>query len=746
MTGRRNRQSQRGAALLIFMIIMVTAMLTYVVTQLTPEMIEARRAQKTQEALAQAKDALIGYALTHRERKFAQDPPVPDAVYGYLPMPDLGETINLNAGFHPCETEGCSKFNNSGVTAGTTYVGHFPWLTLGTGPVRDGYASCLWYAVSGTHQALENSTTMNWDTLGQIDPAAANYSAASGNRTGHDAPIAVIFAPGPASATARPTVPGTQCGGDYTVSRYLDESNPRGIAITGDDLFGAIRKNRLFRSDLKEMLQRMAKCWSRNLAALAPVAIDGYSPPPDKIAGRIPAAPASCDDAPDTAYGDDRDPRGYFKHYGEMIFIARPEPAGGHFTVNGDTACKGVLLFSGPRTGGQRRVSAADKNDLSNYLEGDNHRSLSNPDIVFSGDPVDADAPPQANGTDIAICIPDPSVYDPRLVSPAVLGENRLVAYDTASGTLTLGKAGVSSEGAEGYPAAALFGCAWFPEKQAGGLRAYFSFRIGNSGEGFAFAAVDARRNTAAACGGAAAHLGYSGDNTYTPAIVHPKIGVEIDTSKQASAYPAGRADPDYKGGHLAIVYWGGETTADDDNVHGLPPATDPPPVAASRPPPGNPPVPAVVTQNGAGVARLDSGSVSNLVGQNIHVRVEITPVAVDAASRSKTYLVDTWLEKGDSDTNVIAAMKNTTRPLASLYPGIDTAAFIHLRDRPVIYGIAGPGCANAACPAGYDCAADNICYMEAFKSIRPGFTVSQGTLAKDQIIRIEDLVLTWLP
>lgn len=101
MAGRRHFPLQRGAALLMFLVLLVVAGLAYVVNNLTPEAMKARQERLTQEAMAQAKDTLIGYALLHRERKAAQDPPVLDAVYGYLPMPDLGEAVNQNAGSIP---------------------------------------------------------------------------------------------------------------------------------------------------------------------------------------------------------------------------------------------------------------------------------------------------------------------------------------------------------------------------------------------------------------------------------------------------------------------------------------------------------------------------------------------------------------------------------------------------------------------------------------------------------------------
>ena len=122
------RLHSSGAALLIFLILLVTAALTYVVNSLTPEMVEARRAQKTSDALAQARDALIGYALRYRDQQVAKDPDSNGeddrAMYGYLPLPDLGSSRNNNidpnchanpADLSSPELEGCDANTFTGL-------------------------------------------------------------------------------------------------------------------------------------------------------------------------------------------------------------------------------------------------------------------------------------------------------------------------------------------------------------------------------------------------------------------------------------------------------------------------------------------------------------------------------------------------------------------------------------------------------------------------------------------------------
>jgi hypothetical protein len=800
LAARRSLTRQHGAALLIFLILFVTAALTYVVSSLTPEAVEAKRAQQTSASLAQAREALVGYALRYRDDQIVDGQY--DRVYGYLPLPDLGTTRNNNTS---CTLEGCDAANFTGNALNTTVIGRLPWRTLGLPPLRDGAGECLWYVVSGSHQRQQRVSPMNGDTLGQLDIVVANGTSALSSLISnvHDRPVAIIFSPGTPlpgqDRTASSTDIVGECGGNYDATNYLDAAsasvtnylsgttnnasgdtsttpksmtvqgkifqsggnllptcqgndcslvaNDTGATITSDLLFGTIRKSSFFRTDINEMLKRMAKCWSKNLASLSPVAIADYTPPPDKVAGRIPDAAASCSSYLDTSYGDAYDPKGYFSHYRDMIFIARPEPSSGTFTVNGDNTCKGVIVFAGLRGSNQRRTNSDEQKTLSNYLESPNLDGFLNEgSIVFTGDTLFDRSPPQSASADIVLCIPPDSDDLEEVISPDLPSDKQLTSYDPDTRTLTLGRADVSDND---YPAAALFGCSWMPvaHSTGSGFRSYFSFNIEDSGEGFTFAIVDGDRNSAGVCGGARQHLGYSGSsgNASVRSIAYPKIGVEIDTSKQTDVYGVnyGRADPDYAGGHAAIVYWGDEATVDDDNVHGLPVPTVPMP---SRAPPRNPPVPATVTQHGDGVARLDSSSVSKLVGKTIHVRVEVTPASSDSVQQSTTYQVNAWIVKGDSDANIVAAMQDTTRPVTTLYPTISTAAFIHLQNQATIYDIQGGTCSvDSPCVAGQSCVS-GYCYTQTMENIRLGFTTSQSTVAKNQVIRIQNFTTTWLP
>ncbi|MDP2195317.1 MAG: hypothetical protein Q8J72_04940, partial [Rhodocyclaceae bacterium] len=281
LAGRRLQRNQRGAALLIFLVLLVMGGLTYLVNSFSPEMIAAMRQKKTEAALAQAKDALIGYALQYRDHQNeiarVGGKPLPNFVYGYLPLPDFGESVNLNTALanQTCTSEGCSKINPAGLPATDIVVGRFPWKTLGTEPLRDGYGECLWYAVTTTHRAINSTANiMNWDTLASPDILIGSGKLAFDPGNEHDRPIAVIFSPGPAFTTGgryqSPDAP--ECGGNYEHSLYINpaiNNAQHALPITSDTLFGALRRSSVrettnpinrspsFVDDINDMLDQM---------------------------------------------------------------------------------------------------------------------------------------------------------------------------------------------------------------------------------------------------------------------------------------------------------------------------------------------------------------------------------------------------------------------------------------------------------------------------------------------------------
>lgn len=170
--------------------------------------------QRTAEALAQAKEALIGYAANYRDSN-------PGEVFGYLPCPDISTS----------GTEGSAETSASQCASkDVTAIGRLPWRTLGLPPLRDGDGECLWYAVSGNFKANVNKTDlMNWDTNGLIEimaPDGTKFVAGGSGATADPTrrAVAVIFAPGAilSGQDRAPTSPPQSCGGNYNAAAYLD--------------------------------------------------------------------------------------------------------------------------------------------------------------------------------------------------------------------------------------------------------------------------------------------------------------------------------------------------------------------------------------------------------------------------------------------------------------------------------------------------------------------------------------------
>jgi hypothetical protein len=741
------RAGERGFILIVLMALLAMGGLYFLVSNLTPEAIEARRQAKTEAAFIKARDALIGYALQYRELN-------PGQVYGYLPLPDLGSSSNANhlANTNCKDQEGCEAYNFSGNGTNITVIGRFPWRMLGTEPLRDGFGECLWYIVSGSHQRNQQISPMNWDTLGQIDIVTTTDTEKLQSliASPHDRPVAIIFSPGPQLDEQNRGPIGsdvvTECGGNYTPENYLkpqvvalldnlgsatsasayfsgnrsvdtvltalaistqgkifnDSSalkkacpvgtnctlfaNNIGLPLTSDMLFGSLRKSSNFRTDINNMLAAMGTCLEK-VGIFTPRAIS-----PDLNRGKVPDV-AKCSTVEENAAG-------YFDNYGEQVFAAVADDITAcktSFVVPGncldvsiqDTTknpiitskkkCHGVLILGGQRGPGQARVSDSDRKTPSKYLEGDNLTSFTNGLVAYSGTQQFAlvsNAFPAYH--DVVRCIPEAGYSaDNPTGAPFLSVQNtaltpyggQLTGYNSSSGLITLGLEYTAAS----FPTALqtdLYGCTWQPDTHAfsGGLRSYFKFRINDSGvtttplEGFTFAIVDGDYNGINACGAARQHLGYSGNNLDTPYIKPPKIGIEVDLRRNFSGtgfnpsgtntLTNGRNDPNYTGGHVGIVYWGGEAAIattiaagsctaprflsggtcylpaeEDDNIHGYPTS-----ISGCRPPPPNPAAPATPTLS-SGVYKLDPNLSSVPTNQDFHVRVEITRSATTSGS-----------------------------------------------------------------------------------------------------------------
>ena len=402
---------QRGAALIVMLVIMVMGIAAALVNSLSTTALKTARQETTAAALAQAKEALIGYAITYGDTHAGK-------AHGYLPCPD---TVN----------DGSANTNQSNAQcAGTNIpvVGRLPWRSLKLPPLRDGHGECLWYAVSGTFKAVAGgymNDLMNWDTTGQFTIQDADGTTLSGT-TVHDRPVAVIFSAGtPLGAQSHPLGSVRECSGDNSnsVTAYLEGDNaflppaspPEStivltmgsqssaanndvmLWITLGDIFEHIKKRSDFSNQISNLLDDSNFRLQVELAHPETVAVSGMG---TKGTGNI-----NCGAITNTAN------RAFCNNWKEMLLLTQlPTPSSITIANNGVPAtigpCARVLIFGGQRTAAQVRLTGGDKSDPANYLEGANLTAFATPTATsgnFSGaSTFDANSP----SVDLLRCLP----------------------------------------------------------------------------------------------------------------------------------------------------------------------------------------------------------------------------------------------------------------------------------------------------------------------------------------------------
>lgn len=463
---------QRGAALLVILMIVGVLGAFFAVRALNG--LTAERDRVTAAALAQAKDALIGYAVTYRDTH-------PDAVtselnkpFGYLPCPDT---------------------NNDGIAELTcglkdvSVTGRLPWKTLGLAPLRDSAGECLWYAVSGRAKNSANTDVLNWDTLGQFPISEAITGTTLAAADTHTTPWAVVFAPRAViAAQTRAGAAGSECGGNNNVASYLDGADPiyagvapsananttltlsssesvrvgsnndQGLWITGKEIFDRVKKRSDFKKDIGDMMGDLAACLNTMPPASLPAAAGSKG-----IDGPL----AACLE-PNALKNNVRN------NWKDNLLYAKL-PTSTSITIDGNNSpsdCAAVLIFSGERTGVQTRLTATDKTNAGNYLEAPNATSFPN-GTSYSG----AATYNHVNQSqDIVACISATAPATPGtqisfasdFATFAAAGSG--VAPDSATQTVTM----ATASGNNG-------GCFWSPSSLplAGKtIRAYYEFKF----------------------------------------------------------------------------------------------------------------------------------------------------------------------------------------------------------------------------------------------------------------------------
>lgn len=192
-----NRQS--GLGLILFFMALLLTGTTFIVYNLPNNTNQIKAQSKTNQALIEAKQALLSYAVSHYYRTNNAGA-IQNGFFAYLPCPEAtavaaGEGNQANN----CDAQ---QFNA---------LGRLPWKSLNISPLKDSSGQCLWYAVSAAYK--QNPKLMhNIDSVGMFD-----IYDESGNKLNGNLPenriAAVIIAPGSSLSTqSRPSaVKGQEC-------------------------------------------------------------------------------------------------------------------------------------------------------------------------------------------------------------------------------------------------------------------------------------------------------------------------------------------------------------------------------------------------------------------------------------------------------------------------------------------------------------------------------------------------------
>ena len=199
--------SQHGIALLIFVIVLAFASISYTLGNISVEQLRSEQAASTQSALQRAKQALLDHAVTHYDRYPGE--------FGFLPCPDYkDDTFTVEGGGD----------GNCG-TVQVNNLGLFPWASLETGILRSGTGECLWYGVSGEYKHSNNNPPMlNQDTNGAIRLYDSDGTIRQGLQP-QDRVVAVVIDPSgllPSQNGNRSFDDTSLCGKDYSPARYLE--------------------------------------------------------------------------------------------------------------------------------------------------------------------------------------------------------------------------------------------------------------------------------------------------------------------------------------------------------------------------------------------------------------------------------------------------------------------------------------------------------------------------------------------
>ncbi len=416
-TEQQQSASQHGAALLVFTVIVVVFALTSFLYLLNSSSYALQQERITNEALAQAKEALIGYAASVK---------LTTARPGDLPCPDI-------------HLPGSSQEGTPSTPCNDNALGRLPWKTLGLPDLRDGSGERLWYAVSNKFKNSTRTTCtspgqsgcLNSDTSGTITVRNPNGVIINDGRDTSGA-IALIIAPGNALTREDGVIQIRNQTNSNDSKHYLDIGNGEDNAsfenattdgfITGivrsssnnivvNDRILTITPENLMPTLEKRVAKEVLTCLTEyaekteNLhrypwaASLNTADAPNYTDKSGNRFGRVPDTPFSVTKTDSGDIMDDswtgncniNSTTGWWLNWKEHVFYAladayKPGITTPNCGVTGsclvisppsDTANKQVAVLMASRrltnvANGQPRTSKAEKSTVANYLEEQN--------------------------------------------------------------------------------------------------------------------------------------------------------------------------------------------------------------------------------------------------------------------------------------------------------------------------------------------------------------------------------------
>lgn len=236
---------QHGVALMVMLIVMVLGTAAYLVSSFSRSAILVAQEKHNSEVLAQARDALIGYATS---------------------IPVNSDTCSApgnnckRIGDLPCPAADVYGVKATSCNSSTSRIGRLPWKSLGLPELRDSSGEHLWYAVSNNFKENTRtsctssglSTCLNSDSKGTITLRGSDGTVIhDGNST--TGVVAVIFAPGAVLTRQGSTNPQDRSSsGSNTAFNYLDIITINGITEDNSDFTDSSSSNGFIRGRIED--------------------------------------------------------------------------------------------------------------------------------------------------------------------------------------------------------------------------------------------------------------------------------------------------------------------------------------------------------------------------------------------------------------------------------------------------------------------------------------------------------------